>query len=134
MLISQFAHKTSLSVDTVRYYVRRGLLTPGDGTKGGRNPYQIFSKDDVRSAQTIQLCQALGMSLKEIGALLEDSRTGKLTRKKLIELMATQHDILRTKARDMLAMADYLQAKIAWKRNEPSAEEPDLMDFLPSDE
>lgn len=134
MLISQFAKKMDVSVDTVRYYVRRGLLTPGDSTKGGRNPYQIFSAEDVRSAQTIQLCQALGMSLKEIGALLEDTRTGQLTDEKLIEFMVTQHDILRNKARDMGAMADYLKAKIAWKRNQPDAEEPDLMDFLRSAE
>lgn len=130
MLISQFAQKMGLSVDTVRYYVRQGLLTPGDSTKGGRNPYQIFSTEDVRSAQTIQLCQALGMSLKEISALLEDTRTGKLTDEKLIAFMVAQHEVLRNKARDMNAMADYLEAKMAWKRKQPGAEEPVLMDFL----
>lgn len=134
MLISQFAQKMGLGIDTARYYVRIGLLTPGESAKGGRNPYQIFSTDDVRAAQTIQLCQALGMSLKEIGTLLEDSRTGTLTNEKLVELMLTQHDILKNKARDMLAMAEFLKAKIAWKRNEPGAKEPYLMDFLRSAE
>ena len=42
MLISEFARRTALSVDTVRYYVRAGLMTPQQGTRGGRNPYQEF--------------------------------------------------------------------------------------------
>ncbi|MCZ4345513.1 MerR family transcriptional regulator [Devosia neptuniae] len=128
MLISQFAQKTGLGVDTVRYYVRVGLLQPGESAKGGRNPYQIFTADDVRAAQTIQLGQALGMSLKAISAFLEDYRQGRLTRKKNAELIVSQRDRLRAKGHDMLAMADYLDAKLEWLQS--GGNEPDLQDFL----
>ena len=60
MLISEFARATGLSPETVRYYVRRNLLRPQLSTKGGRNPYQLFTDADVRIAGLIRLGQALG--------------------------------------------------------------------------
>ena len=63
MLISDFAKATGLSPDTIRFYIRRGLITPETGSKGGRNPYQIFSAEHVREARLIRMAQSLGMSL-----------------------------------------------------------------------
>ena len=130
MLISQFALKTGMGVDTVRYYVRLGLLQPGESTKGGRNPYQIFSREDVRSAQTIQLGKVLGMSLKEISAILDDYRHKRLTPEKAVEIINTQRTRLRAKGYDMLAMADYLDAKLIWLQSGEAEDEPDLQVFL----
>ena len=130
MLISQFALKTEMGVDTVRYYVRLGLLQPGESTKGGCNPYQIFSREDVRSAQTIQLGKALGMSLKEISAFMDDYRQERLTPEKTAEVINTQRTRLRAKGYDMLAMADYLDAKLIWLQSGETGDEPDLQVFL----
>jgi MerR family copper efflux transcriptional regulator len=68
MLISEFARATGLTRDTVRFYVRRGLLTPATNAKGGRHPYQSFTAADVQAAKIIRSAQSLGMSLKEIAA------------------------------------------------------------------
>jgi hypothetical protein len=43
MLIFEFARKTGLTTDTVRFQVRRRLPTPETNGKGGRNPYQVFT-------------------------------------------------------------------------------------------
>ncbi len=64
MLISEFARATRLSTDTVRFYIRRGLLVPENNGKGGRNPYQIFTAEHVQTARLIRMAQSLGMSLK----------------------------------------------------------------------
>src|ERR1700716_4316979 len=64
MLISEFARKTGLTIDAVRFYVRRGLLTPETNGKGGRNPYQVFTAEHVRAAKFICTAQSLGLSLK----------------------------------------------------------------------
>ncbi len=70
MMIAAFARESRLSVDAVRLYVRRGLLHPEIGAKGGSRPYQIFSALDHEKARVIRAGQALGLSLKEIGAFI----------------------------------------------------------------
>ena len=70
MLISEFARATELSRDTVRFYVRRGLLKPLAGNKGGSNPYQVFTHEHVQTARAIRMAQSLGFSLREIRELV----------------------------------------------------------------
>ena len=77
--VSAFARASGLSRDTVRFYVRRGLLTPLAGNKCGSNPYQVFTGEHVQMARTIRMAQSLGFSLREIAALkVEDLREGRL--------------------------------------------------------
>lgn len=58
MLISEFARVTELPIDTVRFYVAKGLLKPERSLKGGSNPYQTFKQDRfgclVRTADSEQ--------------------------------------------------------------------------------
>jgi MerR family copper efflux transcriptional regulator len=79
MLISDFARVTGLTRDTVRFYARLGLLRPQTNGKGGRNPYSVFTDEDVRAVEVIRISQSLGMSLKEIAAFNEERREGHLT-------------------------------------------------------
>ena len=55
MQISEFSRRTGLSRDTVRFYVRLGLLKPKTSAKGGSNPYQLFSDDDLQLAEVIRI-------------------------------------------------------------------------------
>ena len=75
MLISEFARAADLSPDTVRFYVKRGLLQPEAGRRGGANPYQEFSQADVATARLVRIAQSLGFTLGEIAALIEELRT-----------------------------------------------------------
>ncbi|TGD98684.1 MerR family transcriptional regulator [Methylobacterium nonmethylotrophicum] len=131
MLISEFARATGLSADTIRFYVRRGLIDPQAGTKGGRNPYQLFTPEHVRTAQLIRIGQALGLSLKEIGALLADVRDGRMDRDRSLAIMLDQRDRLRRKASEIGRMAGYLDAKITWVEAGSTGEQPQFADFVP---
>ena len=130
MLISEFAQATGLSKDTVRFYVRRGLLVPETGGKGGRNPYQIFDAEHVRDARIIRMAQSLGMSLKEIAALGREHRAGGITRARGIALMTGQLAQLEEKAREIEAMASYLRAKLAWHKRGDKGREPDFETYV----
>jgi len=57
MLISEFARAAGLTPDTVRFYVKRGLLKPLAGKKGGSNPYQVFTDEHVQMARTVRIAQ-----------------------------------------------------------------------------
>jgi DNA-binding transcriptional MerR regulator len=130
MLISEFAKATGLSADTVRFYIRRGLLAPEVGAKGGRNPYQIFTEEHVRAARMIRMAQSLGMSLKEISAISEEHRKGLITRERSIELMEIQLGRLDAKKAELDAMGNYLRAKLAWLYGGEQGPEPQFSSFV----
>ena len=90
MLTSEFARAAGLAVDTVRFYVRRGLLASSTTGMGGRNPYHRFTDADLATARVIRLCQSLGMSLDEIVGLNAERRKGDLTRERSLEIMRRQ--------------------------------------------
>lgn len=130
MQISEFARLTGLSADTVRFYIRRGLLDPETGSKGGRNPYQIFTEEHVRMARMIRMAQSLGMSLKEISAISEEHRKGLITRERSIELMTFQLARLEAKRSELDSMGNYLRAKLAWLHAGELGPEPQFSSYV----
>jgi DNA-binding transcriptional MerR regulator len=114
MLISQFARRAGLPVDTVRYYVRLGLLRPENSAKGGAHPYQVFSDEHLLAAQIIRTSQSLGMSLKEIATISRERRAGGMTRDRSVQVLQAQLDRLDRKAAELAAMKAYLTTKISW--------------------
>jgi MerR family transcriptional regulator, copper efflux regulator len=126
MLISEFARKANLSRETVRFYVRLGLLHPLTTQKGGRNPYQQFKEEDLATAELIRIGQALGLSLKAIAALMEKRRKGKLPLKGRIEMMKAQLAQLDSKAIELERLRAYVRAKISWQEHGEAGPEPTL--------
>jgi MerR family transcriptional regulator, copper efflux regulator len=129
MLISEFSRATGLSADTVRFYVRRGLLKPETGSKGGSKPYQVFTAEHVRVARTIRMAQSLGFSLREITALNDEYRAGAMTESRGAEILRKQLGRLEEKAAHVNAMADYIRAKLAWLETGSHGPEPDFGDY-----
>ena len=132
MLISEFVRRTGLARETVRYYVRFGLLQPQATQKGGRHPYLMFTEADVRSADVIRVGQALGLSLREIGALRNARHRGDLPRKKRIALMKDQLVRLEAKSAELEKLKTYVRAKIAWQEGGEKGHEPTLSSLEPS--
>src|ERR1700761_7110764 len=114
MLISEFARATGLPSDTVRFYVRRGLLRPQTGTRGGANPYQVFTDEHVQVARAIRMAQSLGFSLREIAALNAEYQSKRFTRSRGAEILREQLVRLEEKAARISGMIGYIHAKLAW--------------------
>ena len=67
MLIGELAAKAGVSVQTLRYYERRGLVaTPRKSSSG----YRQFGAETVRRVRFIRRAQSLGFTLDEIRDLL----------------------------------------------------------------
>ncbi len=129
MLISEFARESGLTPDTVRFYVRRGLLAPESGGKGGSNPYQIFTAEHVEIARIIRMAQSLGFSLKEIAAFSEEYRAGGLTPARSAEIMRAQLGKLEEKAEQIAGMIAYVRAKVGWLEAGGAGAEPTFGDY-----
>ena len=126
MLISEFARATNLSPDTVRFYVKRGLLKPEAGRRGGANPYQEFSAADVARARLVKLAQSLGFTLREISAIAQELDAAGLPRARRIAILEQRLGTLDDKAAELARMIGYLRAKLAWMKGGERGEEPTL--------
>ena len=65
--IGQAALETGLSIDTIRFYEKQGLLKRSPRTEGG---FRLFRSDDIQALKFIRRAQELGFSLSEIRELL----------------------------------------------------------------
>jgi DNA-binding transcriptional MerR regulator len=72
LTISTLARASGLSRSTLLYYDRLGLLRPEHRSAAN---YRLYSEADAKRLERICLHRQMGISLKEIGRLLRDSRT-----------------------------------------------------------
>jgi MerR family transcriptional regulator, copper efflux regulator len=130
MLISEFSRATGLSPDTIRFYVRKGLLSPARNGKGGANPYQLFGSQDVTAARMIRLQQSLGYSLREIAALNAQYRAGARSPEETAAVLRTQMAKLEGKRAELESALDFLSRKLAWVEAGQSKDGPHWHDFI----
>lgn len=116
--IGEVAARTGVSVDTVRYYERRGLLPRAARSEGG---FRRFTPDAEERILFIKHAQDIGLSLDEIKQLLtaggganECRQMSNLLQVKLEELderIARMRDFRRTLAKHLSACERELDEK-----------------------
>jgi DNA-binding transcriptional MerR regulator len=67
MQIGQISKRSSVSIDTIRFYERSGLLAVPPRSEGG---FRLYSSSDLSTLKFIRSLQALGFSLNEIREFL----------------------------------------------------------------
>ena len=67
MKIGELSKRSGLSIHTLRYYEKLGLLNASGRTESN---YRVYNQDDLIAAQFITRCKQSGFSLKETTALL----------------------------------------------------------------
>ena len=65
--IGRLSRQTGIAAETLRYYERRGLITPAQRTHAG---YRLYEPDAAQRLRFIRRAQTLGFSLDEIAELL----------------------------------------------------------------
>ena len=65
--IGKVAQRTGLSVDTIRFYQKRGIVRSPARTSSG---YRVFAETEIQDLHFIRRLQQLGFSLKEIKSLV----------------------------------------------------------------
>jgi DNA-binding transcriptional MerR regulator len=68
--VREFAQKAGVTVRTLHHYDRLGLLKPSERNEAG---YRLYADRDFARLQQIVTLKFIGLSLKEIKALLDDS-------------------------------------------------------------
>ena len=102
--IGSLARRASVSIDTVRYYEKSGLLAPGARLPSG---YRRYGDEQVSRLRFIRRAQELGFTLKDIRELLglskqrDVARVKRAAQKKLADVEARLAAL--TRVRDGLA-------------------------------
>jgi DNA-binding transcriptional MerR regulator len=71
--IGQIAAQAGVSVDTVRFYERRGVLPPAPRTASG---YRVFTEAAVARIRLARRLQGLGLTLDEVTGALDAQQAG----------------------------------------------------------
>ncbi|APR77072.1 Regulatory protein, MerR [Minicystis rosea] len=71
--IGELAEATGLTVRTLHHYEHIGLLAPSARTEGRQ---RLYDEHDVRRLYRIRALRDLGLSLADIGRMLDDDRDG----------------------------------------------------------
>jgi DNA-binding transcriptional MerR regulator len=96
--IGQVAQRTGLSVDTIRFYEKSGLLPRPARTEGG---YRLYQDREVADLEFIRKAQQLGFSLNEIRELFSIQRHPHEVCVHVKDLIARKLDVVRVKIAEL---------------------------------
>ncbi len=111
MTVGQVASRAGVTVQTVRYYERRGLIPRPGRTRSG---YRQYTDEMVRRIGFIKRAQELGFSLAEIADLLELRVRSSSACEAVARKTRAKIDVVEQKMRDLgrikLALSDLVAA------------------------
>ena len=73
MKIGQVAAESAVSIDTIRFYERRGVLPAPSRTPAG---YRVYGRPTVERIKLARRLQGLGLTLDEIASALHERDEG----------------------------------------------------------
>lgn len=107
--IGEVARQTGLSIHTIRFYEREGLLREPVRSEGG---YRLFDQDGIRDLKFIRKAQELGFSLTEIRELLVLRRNSPQGCSHVRDLLKQALQRVEGKVRDLTRLQDELKAAL----------------------
>lgn len=109
MRIAQVSEQTGLSVDTLRYYERVGLLPPVTRTASG---IRDFSDLDIRRVEFIRCMRQAGLPVEVLTEYMRLALIGDDTIEARRNILEEQREILEQQVADMQKTLDVLNYKI----------------------
>lgn len=106
MRIGQLAHRAGVSIDTVRFYERRGVLPPARRRVSG---YRIYGDEDLERLQFVRRAKRLGFSLDEIRDLLRLSADRRHGAAKLKSAAQEKLDLIERRIAELSCLREALR-------------------------
>ena len=109
MKIAQVSEKYGLSVDTLRYYERVGLIPPVHRNEGGIRDYDEL---DLRRGDFIKCMRGAGLPVEVLIEYMGLVQQGDKTIEARKEILIDQRDLLAARMEEMQKTLDRLNYKI----------------------
>lgn len=110
--VNEVAKQFAVNANTVRHYVRIGLLSPPKDASG----YHRFGKSEAQTLGFILNARELGFTLEDIQQLLNDASRGESPCPHARELIELRLDQARDKLASLQALVERMeQATASWQ-------------------
>ena len=121
MLIHELARLVDLSIDTIRFYEKQGLL---DGAHFSRraNNYRMYTEAAVERLRLVRQGQAAGFTLREMRSLIHAWENDQLTFEQKEAQFQRKMDEIDQRIADLLHCKSYLKEKLAAARASSQAD------------
>jgi MerR family transcriptional regulator, copper efflux regulator len=111
MQISVLAERSGLSVDTIRFYEKRGLID-SDLVRRQTNNYRDYAEASLERLKLIQQAKRLGFTLTEIQEWIQDFESDRLTLQEKQYILGRKLEEIDERIGELKQMKLYLSAKI----------------------
>jgi MerR family transcriptional regulator, aldehyde-responsive regulator len=112
MNIKQASEQSGLSVDTIRFYEKSGMLPKiGRDARGWR----LFTPDNLNWLETLERLRATGMPLKSVrrfAVLVHTEKPSRAVREERLQILHTHAGQLKRRRAELDACEAYLTYKI----------------------
>lgn len=110
--VNEVAKQFGVNANTVRHYVRIGLINPQKDESG----YHRFGKNEAQTLRFILNARELGFTLEDIQQLLDDASRGESPCPHARELIELRLDQARNKLASLQALVERMeQATASWQ-------------------
>ena len=115
MLIHQLSKKSGVSIDTIRYYTKLGILPVTQRPAGSRS-YSDYNESALEYLTEIRLAKSAGFTLMEIKQYIKEWNDGQITPDTAIDILRKKIAMVRKKKSELDAIEAILKSKITQLR------------------
>ncbi len=106
MLIGELADAAGLPSQTIRFYERQGVLPEPER---GANGYRTYAASTLARLHFVQTAQAAGLTLAEIGSIIDLREDGNVPCAHVASLIDTKLANVRARIRDLAVLETELE-------------------------
>ena len=114
MNIAAVSKKFNLSLDTLRYYEKIGLISPVNRTSGGIRDYD---ETDLKRVEFVKCMRSAGLPIEALTEYVRLCSTGDDTIEARKEILREQRQLLAARMEEMQKTLDTLDYKIGFYEN-----------------
>ena len=114
MKIQELADKMGLTIHTIRFYEKEGLLDDRHVRRESNN-YRNYSEEAVERLRLIKNFQSIGCSLAELKVALQDCDTHMSTTLQIIDWIRSKKKEIESKKEEYDQMLDTLNKMLEYK-------------------
>ena len=109
--IKQVADKMGISVPTLRYYDKEGLLPFIEKKENGT---RIFKESDLRTLEIISCMKASGMPIKDIKRYMDMCLEGDNTLEDRLDIFLKRKDVVKEQMEELNKIMSVIEHKISY--------------------
>jgi len=108
MLINELSKKTGISIHTIRFYEKSGLIEGKQNEAVKSNNYYHYDEITIEKLELINYAKSVGFTIKEICQIIDAWYKNELTKPQKLEILEDKLKYLERKMREIKEMKKQL--------------------------